>query len=288
MKLKKAIAALLCLSVCAIFCCTGCGAGGESSEGDGGGSKSVGTPKFDFSNIEWSVDSGVIDGDRVVMFNYDNNSDYDIAEVSLKFKMKDDTTDEEIKAFSELSEKAKEQEEKLSELTIEAWAEKIIGPGDSVQDVPMQLDGTYQYFTTYDAYDLFEPDMMTVIYIENNKLYTAYYDYRNQETSYDDEVLDAYTWSDSELAALIPKPDVKIVAPGFDSETTFSANAYGVSKEMFEQYKKQCEEKGFKGSSDNYVDWDWRAKDKNGNELELIYVEEDEKVGIHVDAPDKE
>lgn len=286
--MKRKATVLICLLFCltAAMICAGCSGGGsEGSEGGEAGGGSAGVPKFDFSGIEWSVGSGVTDGYRTVMFSYDNGSEYDIAELSLKYKLKADVTDEEIKAFDELTEKAKNQEEELSELTIEAWAERIVESGGSAENIPMQLDGTVEYFNTYDAYDLFEPDIMTVIYIKGDKLYTAYYDYSNQETSYDEDVMDAYTWSDSDLAKLLPKPDAAIVAVSYDDEKRFHATIYGVSKDFYEDYIKQCKEKGFTKNVNDDSDWSWWAEDENGNKVDMIFVDTDGSLDISIDAP---
>lgn len=281
---------LACLCALMVLCCSGCGSGSESGDGENGqgaGADSGSAPKFDFSGIEWSVDSGVIDGYRVVMFNYNNNTDYDIAELSLEFKLRGDVTEEEVNKFSELKEKAKNMEKEPTELTIEAWAKPIVESGGSANDIPMQLDGTIEYFTTYDAYELFEPDMMTAYYIKGNKIYTAYYDYSTQETSYDSDVIDAYGWSDSEIAGLLPKPDARIAVVQYDDESRFRVDIHGVGKEFYEDYIAKCKEKGFTKNVDDDSDWIWRAEDKAGNELEISVDDTDQIVGIAIDAADE-
>lgn len=282
--MRKNIIQVLAVCVCIIaaMCLGGCG---EGSGSDGGSSNA---PKFDFGCIEWGVGTSVIEGDRVVTFGYDNNSDYDIAELSLEYKLKDDVTEEEIAKYSELKEKAENMEEELSDLTISVRVDNIVEAGGSVSDIPMNLDKTIQYYTEYDAYDLFEPDIMTVLYFKGNDIYTAYYDYKSQETSYSDEVLKAFTWSDSELAKKLPKSDARIAIVGFDDETRFHVNTYGVTKEKYEEYIGQCKEAGFTKNIDNDVDWNWEAEDAEGNKVDLIYDSSSDELSIAIDAPRKE
>lgn len=277
----KKIFAVIGLSVMMAVSFAGCGGGGSDKDESGG------VPEFDFGKIEWNVDSGYKNGNEIVKFGYDNNSEYDITSFGIEFKIKDDVTEDEIAEHKELKEKAKDQEEELDELTMDATTTKYVKAGGSFDKGECTLDGTIQLFTDYDAYDLFEPDKMTISYLSGGKIYTAYYNYEKKKTSYDEEVLDAYKWSDSKLAKLLPKPDAKIAIPDMDDKESFTVKIYGINQDFYESYIKECKEKGFNKEEDKNDEL-WSAKDKEGNNLELVFSKNDDCVSLYLYATDQE
>lgn len=275
MKTRKGICLSLLIVVLAIILAA-C-SGGNSEQG--GEKKSAGAGKFDFSGIAWGVKNGLVEGDRIPVFGYENNTGYDITEFNLSFKVKDDASEEDVTAFDSLKEKAKDMEEEPLELTIDATTNRYVKSGEKVENLPINLDGTIQYFTEYDAYELFEPDKLSVVYIDGNELYNAYYDYLNEETTVEDTGEKAYTWSSSELAKKLPKPDSPIVVVSYDEENLFSAEIYAADKDFYNTYKKLCQEKGFSKNGDD-ESWIWNSENKEGNKLTLIFDENDQTVSI--------
>ena len=281
MKTKKGICLSLLIVVLAIVLAA-C-SGGNSEQGSE--KKSNGTGKFDFSGIAWGVKNGLVEGDRMPVFGYENNTGYDITEFNLSFKVKDDISEEEVTAFRTLKEKAKDMEEEPLELTIDATTTRYVKSGASVENLPINLDGTVQYFTEYDAYELFEPDKLSIVYIDGNELCNAYYDFLNEETTVEDTGEKAYTWSSSELAKKLPKPDSPIVVVSYDEENLFSAEIYAADKDYYDSYKKLCQEKGFSKNIDD-GSWIWNAENKEGDKLNLIFDKENQTVSISLDKKD--
>lgn len=288
MKIKETIKkiAIVLMIAAFTFAMTACGGSDDGSGGSDGSGNSGSSPKFDFGDIEWSVESGKNDGYDVVRFGYVNNSEYDISGFHLDFKLKDDVTEDDVNGYEELKKKAKDMEEEPTELTISANTTKYVPAGEEFKNGICNLDGTVQYFTDYDAYELFEPETMTIEYISGNKIHTAYYDYEKQKVSYD-EPETAYKWSDSELAKKLPKPETKIVVPGFDDEDSFSADIYCADEDVYNNYIDACKEKGFDKNIDTNNEWMWDAENKEGDKLSLIFQEEDDHLSVHLDKGEK-
>lgn len=289
--MKKKILMITGILLMTAFLLAGCGAGGGSGAeaGDAGAGPAGGAPAIDLSQIEWNVESGIVEGERVVVFGYTNNTDLEVADFDLQFKVKDDVTDEQLEQYSELKEKAKEMEHDIGEITISAMTSKVVPPGASIDGQPCNLDGTVECYTDFDSYEVFEPDMMTVVLSDGKKLYPAYYDFTSQKTTMGDNVIDAYTWSDSALAKAVPKPEVKYLVIEFDNEDSLYAKAFGVSRDQCGEYIDACKAKGF---DQNIDDTDetygasgtryFQADNGNGIKLDIDYYPSDEEMQISV------
>ena len=278
MKKLLAFAVALMLTVTMGMTLSACGSGSES--GDGGGVLSS-KPDVDLSQIDWTVESGIIDGYRTVVFGYTNNTDYEIVDFDLEFKVKDEVTDEQLEANSEIKEKAADMEHPINETTMEAITHKVVPAGESVSGCACTLDGTIEYYSDFDSYELFEPDMMTVVVASGDKLYAAYYDFASGNTTMDEDVADAYTWASGELGNAVPQPDVPYLTTN-DYDDSFYAYAYGVSKDMFKAYVEQCKSKGFDQNVDEDDD-SFSADNGEGISIDVDYGSMDDEMAINAD-----
>lgn len=291
--MKKRIMLAASILLMMVFLMAGCGSGGEggsdSESAADRGTLGGGTPAFDLSQIDWNVDSGIVEGYRVVTFGYTNNTDYEVVEFDLKFKVKDDVTDDQLKGYSELKEKAESMEHDIGEITFQAMTSKCVAPGESIDGQPCGLDGTVEYYTDFDSYEVFEPDMMTVVLSDGKKLYSAYYDFASGKTTVNEDVMNAYTWSDSELAKAVPKPDVRYLAISYENEDSLFAEAYGVSRDACGEYIDSCKAMGF---DQNIDDSDekygasgtryFNADNGNGIRVDVDYYPSDDEMQIKV------
>ena len=267
---------------------TGCGSGSGSDAGSDGGSPApAGKPSVDLSQIEWNVESGIIDGARVVVFGYTNNTEYEVVDFDLQFKVKEGVTNEQLEASSELKEKASDMEHDIGEITISGITHKCVAPGESVENCACNLDGTIQYYTDFDSYELFEPDMLTAVVASDGKVYAAYYDFASGKTTVGDEAEDAYTWSNSALAKTLPKPDVRYLMISNDDEDYLSAEAFDVSEETYKAYVEACKSNGFDQEVDEYDDM-FDAKNADGVEVDISYVNSDDQMYITVSKEETE
>lgn len=254
------------------FAFAGCGS--DTAEASRGGISSV-----DLSQIDWNVESGIVDGYRCVVFGYTNNTEYEIVDFNLEFKVKDGVTNEQLGAYSELKEKASDMDHDISEITIGAMTSKCVAPGESVEGCACNLDGTIEYYSDFESYEVFEPDMMTAVLSDGKKIYIAYYDFASGKTTMGDQVENAYTWSDSDLAKALPKPDVRYLMISYDEEDSLSANAYGVSKDMYDTYVEACKSKGFDQNIDTY-EGSFEADNGEGIHIDVDYYSSDDEMYI--------
>lgn len=87
--MKKKILLGLVLVLC---CLTGCG----SNSGNSKNSNDNSPPEIKMSDIDWNIKSGIIDGQRRIVFSYTNNTDYTIGDIELDFQRKASTTDDDM------------------------------------------------------------------------------------------------------------------------------------------------------------------------------------------------
>lgn len=296
--MKRRMILLGSIMLMMIFLMAGCGSdGGNNSDTDQAEDKAAsdsGKPAFDLSQIDWSVESGIIDGNRVVTFGYTNNTDYEVVDFDLEFKVKSDVTDDQLEQYSELKEKAENMEHDIGEITFQCMTSKCVASGESLDGQPCGLDGTIEYYTDFDSYEVFEPDMMTVVLSDGKKLYSAYYDFNSQKTTVDEDVMDAYTWPSSALAKAVPKPDVRYLAISYEGEDSLYARAFGVSRDACGEYIDACKAMGFDQNIDDSDETYgasgtryFNADNGNGIKVDVDYYPSDDEMQISVDREDE-
>ena len=284
--MKKIIAFVLALSLALTMgaVLTGCGSGSSSESGEG--ATNITKPSVDLSQIDWTVESGIVDGYRAVVFGYTNNTDYEIVDFDLEFKVKDGVTNEQLEAYSELKEKAADMEHDIGEITVSAITHKCVAPDESVDGLACNLDGTIDYYSDFDSFEMFEPDMLTAVVASDGKLYMAYYDFTSGKTTIGDDVENAYTWPDSELAKAVPKPEVRYLATTYDEDDYLSAEAFDISEDEYKAYVEACKSKGFDQDIDEYDDM-FSAKNADGISVDLGYVSADNQMYITIEKGDE-
>lgn len=288
MKAFKSFTALflVILMVCSLCACT-------SNKGENASSSnSTESNSIKIEDIAWNVDQGIIDGERYILLDYTNNSEYTISGFEITFKEKTGVTDEEKENFfADVKEKFELSDDDLTELkeesiSMRAETEKIVNPGESAKDVNCSYYSGYYYVKDVDHYNLVEPDIATIEYIDDNKIYTTYYDFASEKYSVDDETEVAFQWSKTDLGNKIPKPEVKVVEVGSDDEGTFMFDAYGVSLDLFETYVEQCRDLGYTLEVSSY-DGSYSASNAEGYNIDLYYENDDDEMSVTVKAPEK-
>ena len=97
MKKIMAFTLALMLAVTMGITLTGCGGSsglGEEASGEGEAKAQASAPSIDLSQIDWTVEPGIVDGYRTVTFGYTNNTDYEIVDFDLEFRVKDEREEE--------------------------------------------------------------------------------------------------------------------------------------------------------------------------------------------------
>ncbi len=90
-KVLTTLAVIISLTLCFAGCSNSASAGISNSSAE--------KEKINIEDISWSVDEGIVDGDRYVLLNYANNTEYTITDFEITFKEKGDISDEEKANF---------------------------------------------------------------------------------------------------------------------------------------------------------------------------------------------
>ena len=132
-KLFAILAVVLSMSVCF----AGCG----SSETTNDTGSSTAKEKINIEDISWKVDEGIVDGERYVLLNYTNNTQYTLTNFELTFKEKAGITEEEKENFySDIQEKFEASDEDMEDIksqpiSMHAETDRVVNPGESVSNI---------------------------------------------------------------------------------------------------------------------------------------------------------
>lgn len=285
-----ALAAVLGLSPCLAACSGGSG-------GSGGGPAAVlsGEPAEDaikIEEIEYSVGSKLYEGKRVVTFSYTNNSDFTVVGVSLEMSFRDDVTLEQVKPVFGDSYEWVFGEEAYEPATDESLADTPvrcesgayeIAPGGSADPMPCSLGG--YIIEDEGMLDLVEPDVMAIMYLHDDKIYTEYYDFKSDSYSLSNTTSDALDWPTDERFANVPRPDGKHTINAYESDGLISVDILSMTQEEFYEYAGRFPEAGFALEPDPDETWYYGISSEDGLlELSLSYSPALGRVSISVDV----
>lgn len=245
---------------------------------------------INIEDIAWEVDEGIVDGKRCVLLSYTNNSPCTIAGFEITFKERSDLTEEEKQAFyadiQEMFESDDEEIEELKEypISMSAKTERVTDAGESVTNITCSYYTGYYSLKDINHYSLVEPDIATVRYVDEDNIYTVYYDYSSGKHSAESETEAAYQWPQTDLGSKIPKPDVKILESSLDMEELLMFDAYGMSLEQFDAYVKECKSMGYTVDPSGYEGF-YSADNAEGYNIYLYYEEDDCAMSGTVESP---
>ncbi len=245
---------------------------GKNQESATSGSSFSAKDAIKIKDFDWSVEEGILDGERFISFNYTNNSQYIIMDVEMEFRQKKGITADQLAVFDNLKAEQEWSDEEVNQIYILGYNRKCADPGETVSDSPCVINGTYRWVENMEQYEIMEPDMVSIAFIGNDgKGYAIYYDYITQsygESSQGGQ--DLQQWSDSEISSLLPKTKYKAVKVSSDDDDRFFFNAYGVSRGEFEEYVASVKKNGFTDvdfeGNDSYM-----ATNTDGIEADISY-----------------
>ena len=243
-----------------------------------GCSKSVSNP-IKIEDIDWAVVNDNIWEQSTLSFNYTNNSKYTITDVELRFKLKENVTDEQLNIIDAPFGDVKD-------VFIIGYNRRFADPGETVVNSPCVINGTYTLVKNMDQLNLMEPDNIKISYIgKNNKMYATSYDYATKEYSEYGETIDLITWPDSKISKSIPKPTAKVITTSTDEEDSFWFKIYDYTTKDVSDYITKCKDAGFnielsEKKSSMY------AKNSEGYELSLSYNDIEETLNGSVEVAD--
>lgn len=263
----------------------------ESSNSAGETENESGEIKIE--DIDWSVDEGVIDGERYVMLSYTNNSEFTIAGIGLSFVEKSDITEEqktkyfeEIKIVMDIDETDEDdvsdfEELKKREISMSVESDRLCRSGESVSYEFCHYYSGYRYLRNIEHFALVEPDIAVIKYVYDNKIYTVNYDFKSEKYTKENKSEVAYYWTENEIGNSIPKPNAEIVSCGYDNDDSFSFDIYGWTIDDFNAYVKECKEKGFTIDTSEYEGF-YSADSENGLSVYLSFDDDDGEVYVRV------
>lgn len=283
-----AAAAVMLISLVA---CSGNGTADSDTAGVTGGNTTQST-QLSMKDIVWSVDEGVVDGERYVLMSYTNNSPFVISGFEISFIEKDSITPEERETYySEIQEAFDFSDEDLAdlkerEISMHTETDRIVATGETASNVNCYYYSGFYYLKNLAHYNLVEPDIATIRYIDDGRIYTVNYDFKSDKYTMDDETVEAYQWSTTTLGDHIPKPDVQVVEVGRDDEMIFMFDAYGMSLEQFNAYVEECKAQGYTIDASNFEGFYTADNDEMYN-VYLNYNKNDNYMSGTIEAPEE-
>jgi hypothetical protein len=274
---------LECLAVILLVTITGCGKNSAST----GKNKSPKIP-IKIEDIAWSVEEGIIDGDRGVFFEYTNNTNNVITYLKIEFKQKSNISKKErsiLEAYKEKYEEYGIDDSKITDLSIHITNEEMLNPGQSSKKEPL----IYSYLgrvESIEEYQIMQPEIMTIEYIDkDNKICKVYYDFKNKEYSKDSAApKDLFEWDDNEFTQLLPYPNFDRMEIASNTSEDFWFEMYGATPEQCKSYIEECKAKGFTISAD-YFDGYYNAKNQDGYELTVEMNDGRKSIAVMLNKP---
>lgn len=249
----------------------------ESSKSEKSSDKTI-----DFSKLDWKVEEEIIDGKRLPIFSYTNNTDVTICDFVLVFKQKETTTRQDLSVFKEATDALEISGDALDKLDFTASCKLFTKPGETNGNDTIAIDNRIGYrVTDMKQYALMEPDYATIAFLDGGYIYGMNYDFKNEKSTPVKKAVEAYNWTDSELGKAIPKLECEVTRIGMDDEETFSVTGYDFSEEMREAYINACIDMGYKTDdklTDTYVDFY-----KGNYEVDVDYYEKNKELQIRVE-----
>lgn len=283
--------AVLCAVVVIGLVCVGCGTDSTNQNATNEPKKEASSIKIE--DIDWAVDEGVDNSKRYVMLSYTNNSKLTISEIEMTFSEKSDITEEQKTKYLEDMKKelklddSKENDkntfEQLKEepISMRVDSEKVCHQGESVTNEKFCYYSGIHYVMNIEHFNLCEPDIATIKYIDNDKIFTVNYDFKSKKYTKDSKEEIAFNWTEKEIGNKIPKPKAEIVTCSSDNEDYFSFDIYGWTLDDFNSYVKECKEMGYTVDIAEHEGF-YSADNENGYNIYLSFDNDDGRVGVSV------
>lgn len=122
--------------------------------------------------------------------------------------------------------------------------------GDEVSNVPCHYFSGIYYLKDKAHLELMQPDIATIEFVSNGRLYTEYYDFKSQKYSLESDSEEAVQWTEKEIGTEIDKPEAEVIKVTLDLDDDLSFDVYGISEAQFEEYINLCKERGYTKDAD--------------------------------------
>lgn len=296
MKKSFKLLSIFCVILTIVICFAGCSDKKENENESKENKVQIGKSEINFEDIAWNVEETIVDGERKTVFNFTNNSKYSIASLEIDFKEKADITESDKQTFyNSLKKEYELSDEDMADLNEEGVkmnvnTEELVKSGETSSNADCQFESPfYDDLEDVSLYNYMAPDIATVRYLNDGKIYTAYYDFNAEKLTVENETLDAYNWSTTEIGNKIPKLEAEVLLSINDGNDEFSFYAMGVSEEEIKQYISACKEAGYTknvNNADSKFEIYFIAESEEGYKLTVAYSKSTHEISATVKAPE--
>ena len=287
------VASILMVSTCF----ASCGGDGASESKSEQATETTKSAEMKIEDIDWKADDGIVDGEHYVMLTYTNNSNFAITNFKLSYKEKSGITPEQKTKFCEdiktlmkvdLNDSYQAQAyEKLKTdpISVSCKSEMLCRSGETVSNQKFHYYDGYTYLKNVEHFNLTEPDIATIKYVDNNIIYTVNYDFKSKKYTKDSKTEIANFWTEKAIGTAIPKAKADVITCDFDRDDNFSVDVYGWTIADFNSYVKECQTQGYTANKSEYEGY-YSADNGKGYAIRLNYNENDMSASIRVEAKD--
>ena len=282
--MKKTILTIL-LSVLMIFSITGCGE--KNNSNNILGNKSLKASDLSIEDFKWETVSGKCDGYNCYVLSLINNSKYDIIGVNFSYKVKDEVTDNQLNVYEEFMKEHDgyiDENDSPKNVTLIGEKNKLVQKGEQLTDLRFTIgyeDSAWYDYPTDEQFNLMEPKELQLGLISGNKLYIAYYSFKDKSWKLDQNIVDVDTWPNTGIAKKISKPNEKHHVIITDDENEFEIYSYGITKDIYKEYTETLKANGFIQDED-YSSY-YEGKDKDGYEVTVWFNNIEESLSIRIE-----
>lgn len=239
-------------------------------------------------DLSWEITTQINDyGEREIVANYTNNSQYPIVEFDLKMTQKADVTDDDRAVLSDLKDEYGYTDEDLQKLYMQAFIEYYTNPGETSKGRYISLDiYAMRVPTSIEQTELMEPDIATITYIgADNAVHVEYYDFVGKSYSLgNNSITKLYQPPTSDLADSFIDVDTPLLVASTDDSDSYWAKCYRIDNDGF----AKCVEAWKAGGYSN-VTWDgtsdFGATNDSGVEVYLNWFADSDTMVIELTGP---
>lgn len=274
---------LLFLLVVMITTLTACGGNEKNSSSN---SSSLKTSELSIEDFKWETKASKCNGDDCYVLSLVNNSKFDVIVVNFSYKVKDDVSDSELSVYDEFMREHDgyiDEDDSPKDVTLIGSKDQLVEKGATLTDLRFTVgfqDYSWYDYPTDKQFELMEPRELELGIINNNKLYIAYYNFKEKSWKLDEKSASADTWSNKEIAKKISKPNEKHHVIITDDDDEFEIHSYGVTEDMYNEYIQALISAGF--TKEDYNSH-FEGTDSNGYEVEVWHYKEEQRLSISIE-----
>lgn len=197
-------------------------------------SNEISTEKLKIKNFKWKAKQILYMGQRVYTVELTNKSKFDVLGFQIRYRLKEDATDEQKALFDEFKQENSEDLDQ-GEVTMGGALQRYVKSGSKLTKVPLTLglgDYSTATFPTKEQFEAMEEDYIALGIIYKNELNVVYYDCINKSWSVNGSK-EINNWPENDITSLIVKPKSKVIECDYlESINHFNAFRMAVDDEL--------------------------------------------------------